>query len=188
MNELLNMDKFGVEVVDKPQSQQVLSTRWVSKQRLDRSYKVRLGARGFAQTASSDTDFYAGAPKLTTLHTLLTTAAIHGNPVAFGDCHSAFHQSPMPSESEPVYVESAPKAQFDSSEVWFCKKELRSLRRRGVRSTQKINDLNYNQLISDPSTYVKKRAQRSDGSILLRHMDDVEGTGPALHLMSDFEQ
>ena len=29
----LNVDKFGVvEVVDRPQSQQVLSTRWVSKQ------------------------------------------------------------------------------------------------------------------------------------------------------------
>ena len=34
------MDNSGVvEVVDRPQSQQVLSTRWVSKQRLDRSYK-----------------------------------------------------------------------------------------------------------------------------------------------------
>ena len=47
--------------------------------------------------------------------------------------------------------------------------------------------MNYNQLISDPSTYVKKRAQRSDDSILLRHMDDVVGTGPEEHLMSDFE-
>ena len=48
VNELLNMDKFGVvEVVDSPQSQQVLSTRCVSKQRLDGSYKVRLVARGF---------------------------------------------------------------------------------------------------------------------------------------------
>ena len=44
-----------------------------------------------------------------------------------------------------------------------------------------------NQFISDPSTYVKKRAQRSDDSILLRHMDDVVGTGPDEHLMSDFE-
>ena len=44
-----------------------------------------------------------------------------------------------------------------------------------------------NQLISDPSTHVKKRAQRSDDSILLRHMDDVVGTGPEEHLMSDFE-
>ena len=36
VNELPNMDKFGVvEVVDRPQSQQVLSTRWVSKQRPD---------------------------------------------------------------------------------------------------------------------------------------------------------
>ena len=42
-------------------------------------------------------------------------------------------------------------------------------------------------LISDPSTYVKKRAQRSDDSILLRHTDDVVGTGPEEHLMSDFE-
>ena len=49
-------------------------------------------------------------------------------------------------------------------------------------STQKINDMSYNQLISDPSTYVKKRAQRSHDAIILRHMDDVVGTG-----MSDFE-
>ena len=115
VNELLGMDEFGVvEVVDRPQSQQVLSTRWVSKQRLDGSHKVRLVVRGFEQTVSSDTDFHAGAPKLTTLLALLTIAAIHGNPVAFGDCHNAFHQSPMPSESEPVYVEPAPQAQLNS--------------------------------------------------------------------------
>ena len=46
---------------------------------------------------------------------------------------------------------------------------------------------NYNQLISDPSTHVKKRAQRSEHTILLGHMDDVVGTGPDEHLMSDFE-
>ena len=41
VNELLNMDKFGVvEVVDRPQSQQGVSTRWVSKQRLDGSHKT----------------------------------------------------------------------------------------------------------------------------------------------------
>ena len=38
----------------------------------------RLVARGFEQTVSSDTDFYAGTPKLTT--------AIYGNPVAIGEC------------------------------------------------------------------------------------------------------
>ena len=123
VNVLLNMDKFGVvEVVDRPQSQQVLSTRWVSKQGLDGSYKVRLVARGFEQKVNSDADFLAGTPKLTTLRGLLTIAALHGHPVAFGDCHSAFHQSPMPSESEPVYVEPAPEAQLDSSKVWLCKK------------------------------------------------------------------
>ena len=47
--------------------------------------------------------------------------------------------------------------------------------------------MSYNQLIPDLSTYVKKRAQRSGDSILLRHMDDVVGTGPDEHLMSDFE-
>ena len=36
-------------------------------------------------------------------------------------------------------------------------------------------------------TYVKKRAQRSDDLVFLRHMDDVVGTGPDEHLMSDFE-
>ena len=51
---------------------------------------------------------------------------------------------------------------------------------------RKINDMNYSQLISDPSTNVKKRAQRSDDSILQCHMDDVVGTGPEEHLTSDF--
>ena len=84
VNELRNMDDFGVvEVVDRTQSQQVLSTRLVSKQRLDGFYKLRLVARGFEQTVTSDTDFYARTPKLTTLRALLTIAAIHGNPVAF---------------------------------------------------------------------------------------------------------
>ena len=40
VRELLYMDKFGlVEVVGRKQPQQVLSTRWVSKQRPDGSYK-----------------------------------------------------------------------------------------------------------------------------------------------------
>ena len=97
------------------------------KQRLDGSHKVRLVARGFEQTVSSDTCFYAGTPKLTTLRALLSIAEIHGNPVDFGDCQSAFHLSPMPSESEPVYVEPAPEAQLDSSKVWLCKKAFQGL-------------------------------------------------------------
>ena len=56
-----------------------------------------------------------------------------------------------------------------------------------IHSTQKINDMSYNQLMSDPSTYVKKRTQRYEDSILLRHMDDVVGTGPDEQLMSGFE-
>ena len=71
---------------------------------------------------------FAGTPKLTTLRALLTIAALHGNPVAFGDCHSAFHQSPMPSEPEPVYVEPAPEAQLDSSKTWLCKEAFQGLK------------------------------------------------------------
>ena len=67
-------------------------------------------------------------------------------------------------------------------------RDSRSLLRPGaIHSTQKINDMNCSQLIFDPSTCVKKRAQRSDDSIPLRHMDDVVSTGPEEHLMSDFE-
>ena len=97
----------------------------------------------------------------------------------------------MPSESEPVYVEPAPEAQLDSSKVWLCKKAFQGLKITpqawGFHSTQKINDMRYNQLISDSSTFVKKCAQRSEDSILLHHMDDVVGTVPEEHLMSDFE-
>ena len=148
-------------------------------------------AGGDSRIEILDTDFHAGTPKLTTLRALLTIAVIHGNLVAFGDCHSAFHQSPMLSESEPVYVEPAPEAQLDSSKVWLCKKATQGLKISpqawGIHSTQKINDMNYSQLISDPSMYVKKRAQRSEDSILSRYMDDVVCTGPEEHLMSDFE-
>ena len=48
--------------------------------------------------------------------------------------------------------------------------------------------MSYDQLVSDPSTYVKKRTERQDDSILSRHMDNVVGTGPEEHLMSDFDE
>ena len=48
----------------------------------------------------------------------------------------------------------------------------------GIHSTQKINDISSDHLISHPSTNMKKHTQRADDSILLRHMDDVVGTGP----------
>ena len=90
-----------------------------------------------------------------------------------------------------MYVEPARKAQLDSSKVWLCVKAFQGLKISPktwcIHSTQKINDMSCNRLISDPSTYVKKRAQRSDDSILLRHMDDVVGTGPGKHLMSEKE-
>ena len=89
---------------------------------------MRIVARGFEQTVSPDADFSAGAPQLTMLRGLLTIASIHGHPVAFGDGHSAFHQSPMSSESEPVYVEPMLEAQVDSSKVWLCMKALQGLR------------------------------------------------------------
>ena len=98
----------------------------------------------------------------------------------------------MPSESEAVYVEPAQEAQLDSSKVWLCKKAFQGLKISpqacSIHSTQKINNMSYNQLISDPATFVRKRAQRTDDSILLRHMDDVVGTGPDEHLMSDLER
>ena len=193
VNELLNMNKFGVvEVVDRPQSKQVLSnslgikteTGWIlqgetccTRIRTNGQFRYRL-----LRWNAKALDFAC---------TSLTIAALHGNPVAFGDCRSAFHQSPLPSDSEPVNVEPAPEAQLDSSKVWLCKKAFRGLKVSPqawrIHGTQKINDKSYNQLISDLSTVVKKCAQRSGASILLRHMDDVVGTGLEEHLMSDFE-
>ena len=129
--------------------------------------------------------------KLTTLRSPLTIAASHGHPNDFGDRHSAFHQSPMPCESEPVHVEPVPEAQLDSSKVWLRKKAFQGLKISphvwGIHSSKEINDMSYNQSIAEPSTYVKKRTQRSEDSILLRHIDDVVGTGPSEQLMSDFE-
>ena len=88
-------------------------------------------------------------------------------------------------------VEPAPEAQLDSSKVWLCKKAFRGLKISPqawrIHGTQKINDTSNDQLRSDSSTVVKKCAQRSEDSFLLRDMDDVVGTGPEEHLMSDFE-
>ena len=62
-------------------------------------------------------------------------------PVAFGDCHFACHQSPMPSESEPVYVEPVLEAQVDTSKDWLCKKAFQDLKilpqAWSIHSTQK---------------------------------------------------
>ena len=80
--ELVNKDKFGVvELVNRPPSQQVFSSCWVQKQRLDGSSKMRIVARGFEQAVSPEADISAVTPKFTTLRGLLTIAAVHGNPV-----------------------------------------------------------------------------------------------------------
>ena len=110
--------------------------------------------------------FFAVTPKLKTLRGLPT---------------SCFRRLSQCISSITVHVEPAPEAQMDSSAVCLCWKAL------GSHRTQKINDITYDQFTSDPSTYMKKRRHRSDDSILLRHMDDVVGTGPEEHLMSDFE-
>ena len=54
-----------------------------------------------------------------------------------------------------------------------------------IHSTQKINDMNYNQFFSDLSTNVKKLKHRSDDLVFLRHNDHVVGTGPEKLFMSD---
>ena len=185
------MDKFGVVDSGRQAANATcsLDTRWVSKQRLDGSYKVRLVARVFEQPVSSDAGKWNAKP-----HDFARTSHDRCNSrksSCIRRLSQFFHHSPMPSESEPVCVEPAPEAQLDSSKVWLCKKAFQglkiSLQACGVHSTQKINDMSYNQLISDPSTYVKKRTQRTDDSIFLRHMDDVVGTGPEDHLVSDVE-
>ena len=71
----------------------------------------------------------------------------------------------MPSGSEQVYVEPVPEALLDSSRVWLCKKAFQELKispQAWCIDSKKINDIYYSQLISDPSTCVKKGAQRSD--------------------------
>ena len=92
LKELLNIDKFGVvEVVVRSLSQKNSldklgkNSGWTDLTKCDMWQELVL-----MQTASQERQ------------SSLITAAIHENPVAFGDCHNAFHQSPMPSESEPV--------------------------------------------------------------------------------------
>ena len=56
----------------------------------------------------------------------------------------------------------------------------------GIHSTKKRHELQQVDIRSFDGVW-RKRAQRSDDPILLRHMDDVVGAGSEAHLMSDFE-
>ena len=91
----------------------------------------------------------------------------------------------MPSDSEPVCVEPAPEAQlFQGMALQESFSRTQDFSSGLIDSTQKINDMSYKQLISDPSTYVKKRCTT------IRRFDppaSLVGTGPEEHLMSDFE-
>ena len=53
---------------------------------------------------------------------------------------------------------------------------------------RKLDQWSYEQLKSDPSTYVDNCEKRKDDSIRLRQMDGAVGTGPEEHLMRDFER
>ena len=113
---------------------------------------MRLVARGFAQTVSPEADFNAAAPKLTTLQGLFTTADIHWNRVAFGDCHSAFHQPPMPNDfrDQCTWSQCLKQRLFQSvalQEGFSRSQDFAAVL--GIDSTMKINDMGYDQLISN---------------------------------------
>ena len=81
---------------------------------------------------------------------IFTIAVVHRNPVAFGDCHSAFHQSPMPSESEPMYVEPLRNAHVVSFKVCLCNTAFQGLKISpqawGIHKHTKMNTMSYDQL------------------------------------------
>ena len=81
-------------------------------------------------------------------------------------------------------VEPAPEANVHHSKS----KTQNFAARSGIHSTETVGAVGYEQLKSDPSTYVAKREKRKDDSILLRHVDDVVGAGTEEHLMRDFER
>ena len=95
-------------------------------------------ARGFEQTVSSDR-----SQQFTDIQLLLEVVTVHSINFRCQFDHSWW-----------VYVEPAPEAQLDSSKVWLCKKAFQGLKISPqawcIHSTQKINDVSYNQLISDP--------------------------------------
>ena len=179
VNELRNMDNIGVvEVVDRPQSQQVLSARWVSRE-LDGSYKVRLVARGFEQAVSSDTVFFfltlecqserlcahfSRLQQFTEIQLLLELVTVH-----FINHRCQLNQSRCTWNQHLKHSWTLPRYGFARS--FTGTRDLSS----GVVQTE--NQRHATTRKFDPSTYVKKRAQRSDW-ILRRHMDDVVGTGP----------
>ena len=72
------------------------------------------GTRFCTNTVSERRSFHGGTLKLATLRGLLTSAAIHGNPVAVGDCQSAFHQSRMLCDPEPAQAEPVTEVVDDS--------------------------------------------------------------------------
>ena len=101
VNELRNKDNFGVvKVVDRPQSQQVLSTRWVSKQRLNGSYKVRLVARGFLTNGKLRYSFFTLERQSSRLCAHFSRLQQFTEIQLLLEIVSAFRQSPMPVESE----------------------------------------------------------------------------------------
>ena len=109
-----------------PSSQQSVSAKF-SRHVIPRESQQASGILDLSKRSVQMQIFDATTPMLTTLRGLLLIVALHGNPVALGDGRSAFHLSPMPSESEPVYVETAPEAQLDSSRVWLCKDAFQGL-------------------------------------------------------------
>ena len=171
-HELLNMDKFGVaDVVDRPPSQQVLSTRWEQKQRLDGFYKMRIVAKDFSR------------PSVPT-H---TSTQERQNSRRCDVCSTWLQSTDIQWHSENVTVlliihqSRANQIQCKSrAGAWSARRLFKVLRFRhrfGEYSHHKQNQRHGLWLVvSDPSTYVKKWTQRQDDSIFLRHMDDQRNT------------
>ena len=147
--------------------------------------------RGFEQTVSSDTDFLRWNAKAHDVAHFSRLQQFTEIELLLEICHSAFHQSQIAGESQPVCVEQQVKHNWTLPRYGFARKlfrDSRSLLRPGVFTAHRENQRHELQQVDIGSIDVCEETcttiRRFDP---LRHMDDVVGTGPQEHLMNDFE-
>lgn len=188
--EALNLNNSW-KFVERPQSEKIVSCRWVFTKKYNSEnnviYKARLVARGFEQENIFNS-LYSPVAKMSTIRTLLAISNVKGFYIHCLDFCNAFLNGLL---EEEVYLEIPEGTKQNSSKVLLLKKALYGLKQAPKLWNQEFNSfickLGFYPSKADRCLYIKK-LPNNDVVYLAIYVDDIILSSANLDTISEIKR
>uniref|UniRef100_A0A0W0FZG2 Reverse transcriptase Ty1/copia-type domain-containing protein n=1 Tax=Moniliophthora roreri TaxID=221103 RepID=A0A0W0FZG2_MONRR len=173
-DELKSLQERNVyKLVDLPQGQKAIKSRWVFDVKTDGHYKARFVAKGFSQVEGIDYDeLFSPVVRFETVRVLLALAALEDWDIQAIDVKTAFLYGELDKE---IYMEQPQGFVKGSNKVWLLHRALYGLKQASLswwyQCTKSMAKLGFKCCISDAGVYYFIHG--NDIIIAIVYVDDV---------------